>query len=737
MAAGGYRLGVDLGTSNTVAVLGRPDGRVTPLLFDGAPILPSCVCVTEDGDVVVGPDAIHSAASRPASFEPYPKRRIDDGTVLLGDVEVPVVDLLAAVLRRVADEANRVAGTTVGSVTLTHPAGWGAPRQEVLRAAAAVAGLPTPTLVAEPVAAAAYFVQVLGRSLPPGAALAIFDFGAGTFDASVVRREPNGFTTLAVEGLDAVGGIDIDAAIVEHIGEALTERAPEAWHRLLTDPAERRHNRALWDDVRAAKEMLSRSSSSMVHTPIEGPDLPLGREQFDALATPLLAQAVAATDKAIRAAGRTPAELAGVLFVGGSSRIPLASTLLHRSLGVAPTVLDQPEVVVANGALLATPAGPPPPVIDAVPVPQPRPVIRRPEPARAKLSRPLWIIAGLVVLAALVPTVRDGAATAFTDGLRAPLGPTGWVAVVGALALLATTGLHRAHAVERPRFGWLAGSGALAGAGFSVAVAITAVVAHMTNGGPLLDAKAFDANAADARTVESLQGAPGDLLIGVIVAGVAAAGLGLWLLAGRGGRAWPKSGLLRLAATAGAGAVLGLAAQTHAYGLVPDVNTLSEYAGSHISTLDAHLAEVHRERDTTFAFADRVLDAGGLRAAALGILFTVGVALVAIAVLLGAALARRWLSVAAGPVRAYAAGAGYGLFAAAGLALAYHAWTEYSYWGRWHRDSGGYWLPVPRPSLLSAVPTIWLVVAPPLAILLGLGAVAYVARSAGAARRRV
>src|SRR5690349_7397228 len=158
MAAGGYRLGVDLGTSNTVAVLAYPDGRVAPLLFDGAPILPSCVCLTEDGDIVVGPDALHAAAGDPASFEPYPKRRIDDGTVLLGNLEVPVVDLLAAVLRRVTDEAVRVAGAAVGSVTLTHPAGWGTHRQAVLRAAAAAAGLPAPALVAEPIAAAAYFV---------------------------------------------------------------------------------------------------------------------------------------------------------------------------------------------------------------------------------------------------------------------------------------------------------------------------------------------------------------------------------------------------------------------------------------------------------------------------------------------------------------------------------------------------------------------------------------------------
>jgi hypothetical protein len=223
-------------------------------------------------------------------------------------------------------------------------------------------------------------------------------------------------------------------------------------------------------------------------------------------------------------------------------------------------------------------------------------------------------------------------------------------------------------------------------------------------------------------TVEQLQGASGDLLIGVIVAGMAAAILGLWLLAGRGGRGTgildkPPTRPARLATIAVAGAVLGIAAQTHAYGLVPDVTAINESA------------DVQPERDAGFAFADRVLAAGGLQAAALGALFTAGVVIVAIAVVLVAALARRWLSAATAPVRAYAAGAGYGLFAVTGVALAYHAWTEFTYWSRWHRDGSGYWQPVPRPALLSAVPTVWLVAAPPLAVLLGLGVVAYLMKS--------
>ncbi|HEY1174868.1 MAG TPA: Hsp70 family protein, partial [Phytomonospora sp.] len=86
-------LGVDFGTSHTVAVFRRDDGTPSPLLFDGSPLLPSAVCAEPDGTLLTGRDAVHSARLRPERFEPNPKRRVDDGSVLLGDTEIPVTAL--------------------------------------------------------------------------------------------------------------------------------------------------------------------------------------------------------------------------------------------------------------------------------------------------------------------------------------------------------------------------------------------------------------------------------------------------------------------------------------------------------------------------------------------------------------------------------------------------------------------------------------------------------------------
>ena len=129
MSSGGYALGIDFGTSSTVAVLRWPNGRVQPLLFDGSPLLPSAVFASTSGPLIVGRDALHHGRFEPAQLEPHPKRRVDERTVLLGGREVAVVEMFAAVLRRVAVESARVTGGPVPAVAVTYPAGWAAEQQ--------------------------------------------------------------------------------------------------------------------------------------------------------------------------------------------------------------------------------------------------------------------------------------------------------------------------------------------------------------------------------------------------------------------------------------------------------------------------------------------------------------------------------------------------------------------------------------------------------------------------------
>ena len=349
-------LGIDFGTSNTVAVLaggGRPP-RV--LSIDGNSWMPSAVYVDDDDSLAVGRDAERKARLAPERFEPNPKRRIDDGEVLLGVRVVPVVDAIAAVLGRVGEEARRqLNGRNPDQVHLTHPAQWGSARQNVLLTAARAAGLGGAiSLLPEPVGAAAHFASLPGNALPPGSALAVYDLGGGTFDCAVVGSTPTGYTVLAEAGLPDVGGVDFDQTILDHLGRTAAAADPGRWQSL-TNPrtaGERRSARSLREDIRAAKETLSRYSQTELPLPEPFEDTLLTRRELDGLIRPAIVRTVELLSATIERAGVAPQRLAGVYLVGGSSRIPLVATVISDKLGIVASTLDQPETSVAMGAAI-------------------------------------------------------------------------------------------------------------------------------------------------------------------------------------------------------------------------------------------------------------------------------------------------------------------------------------------------------------------------------------------------
>ncbi len=341
-------LSIDFGTSSTVGVLSAFGRGPRAIEVDGSVTMSSAVYVNDDGLLVVGQDAERRARLDPSRFEPNPKRRIDEGTLRLGETEVDIADAFAAVLRRMGEEAERQLGRAPAQTRISHPAGWGAGRQDVLRAAAAKARFADVRLIPEPVAAAAHYASLGSRA---GGPIGVYDLGAGTFDCAVVGITQQGFTVLAEDGLPDLGSLDIDQALLVHIGRSVSHADPAQWQRLLRPQttADRRTRRALLQDVRDAKESLSRHAQT--HVPMAEPfgDVLVSRDELEALVRPSLLRSAELLAATIRRAGLTPAQLAGVYLVGGPSRMPLLATLLGRQLGVVPTTQDQPETAVAFG----------------------------------------------------------------------------------------------------------------------------------------------------------------------------------------------------------------------------------------------------------------------------------------------------------------------------------------------------------------------------------------------------
>jgi hypothetical protein len=352
-------LGIDFGTSSTVAVLTGDGGDLTPLLFDGSPLLPSAVHLDVAGGVLaVGGDAVRGGALDPDRYEPYPKLRAADATVTLGGTGVPVVHLFAAVLWAVHAEALRVTGGVAPlEVALTHPGSWGAHDRGALLTAASMAELPAARLVPSPVAVACTLLGRLRVPVPAGQCLVVYELGAGTFEVTVLRPTAGGPQVVAAAGLAGAGGLDVDAAIAAHLLSMTGDGG---------GPDGTGQRQLLLDSARLAKELLSAGTPAVVTVP-GGGEVTLTPEDLDRIATPLLRPTAELTLRTMRAAGVDAASVAGVFLAGGGTRMPLVTTLLHRVAGVRPVALERPELAAAEGSVamlaaapVAAPAGPAP-----------------------------------------------------------------------------------------------------------------------------------------------------------------------------------------------------------------------------------------------------------------------------------------------------------------------------------------------------------------------------------------
>jgi actin-like ATPase involved in cell morphogenesis len=336
-------LGVDLGTTWTAASVG---GEPLPLGEHG-PSMPSVVAVA-DGEVLVGWRAVRAAAADPASAAREFKRRLGDTTPIVVAGTPYGAETLTGHLLGGVVEAARSKGHEPGSVVLTHPAAWGEYKLDLLREAGRVAGLDAVGLVPEPVAAAQHHVRQ-GR-LHDGDVVAVYDFGGGTFDAAVVRVAGAGATLLGQpEGLERLGGIDLDQAVVAHVNAVLDGALSE----LDTSDADvRRAVQALRADCTAAKEALSADTETSIAVTVPGlqTQVRITRAELETAIRPRLAETLGALDRVIASTELAAGELAGIVLVGGSSRIPLVAELVASHTGRPLLTDSDPKMAVVLGA---------------------------------------------------------------------------------------------------------------------------------------------------------------------------------------------------------------------------------------------------------------------------------------------------------------------------------------------------------------------------------------------------
>ncbi len=266
-------------------------------------------------------------------------------------------------------------GAAPDAVVVTHPATYTNYRLDLLRDAVSRAGIANVAFLPEPHAAALHYAS-LGR-VPEGAAIAVYDLGGGTFDAAVLRRTGDSFEMIGeAKGLERLGGIDFDAAVLDHVDSRLGEQLGS-----VPDDASARAGLArLRADSRHAKEMLSSDTETTIPVIVPGVvgNVTLTRRELESVLRPRIRESVGVLKAAIASADLQPSELHGVLLVGGSSRIPLVRVVLHAEFDVTITADVDPEMAVAFGAAqhaatMPAPAPRPlaPPIMAPPPVPTP------------------------------------------------------------------------------------------------------------------------------------------------------------------------------------------------------------------------------------------------------------------------------------------------------------------------------------------------------------------------------
>jgi len=351
-----YHLGIDLGTTYTAAAVheGSPQrGPEVVTLGERGPTAPSVLCLQADGGFVAGDAAERHAVTEPHRIARQFKRRLGDPTpILVADAAVPAEVLTGQLLRWVVDTVVRArGGERPASIVLTHPANWGPYKRDLLDKAAEVAGVPGCLLVTEPQAAAISYASQ--ERVDEGAVVAVYDLGGGTFDAAVLRKEADGgFTILgSPEGIERLGGIDVDAALFARV----TGAVEEAYESLdPDDPQALAAVSRLRIECTQAKEGLSLDSE--IRVPVLLPNVQtqvrVTRAELEEMIRPTLAETVTALERALRSASLTPDAVDHVLLVGGSSRIPLVAQLVSSGLGRPVAVDTHPKHAVALGAAI-------------------------------------------------------------------------------------------------------------------------------------------------------------------------------------------------------------------------------------------------------------------------------------------------------------------------------------------------------------------------------------------------
>lgn len=384
-----YALGIDMGSARLTAAVLDDTGAPARLLRLGEHSATSAALYFGDSGLVVGDAAVDLGLEHPELLvRDYLARVGDDVPISVGGYVVAPEDAVALVARWVADRAEELEGGAPGTVTVTYPATWGSYRRTIVENALAGVGFGTAQLVGAGTAAVASRADFDGVAV--GQVVAVYDLG-GDFELTFLERGVDGDFVVRSGGcVEQHGGADFDDAVFAHVGSTLELESADA-----VSPAALSR---VWQTCTAAKEALSFDTEVTLPVDLDSSsaEVHLVRAEFEALIDDLVRSTIGTVRRQRERAGIH--ELAGILLVGGSARVPLVAELLSEEFRT-PIVIDRdPAASVALGAA----------TLGARSLPEPAPVAAVPEVRRTGIRKQLVLAAAAAAVIALSLVVPRG-----------------------------------------------------------------------------------------------------------------------------------------------------------------------------------------------------------------------------------------------------------------------------------------------------------------------------------------
>lgn len=331
-------IGIDLGTTNSLACVCR-EGK--PVLIPnslGETLTPSVVSVDENGEICVGAVAKERLISHPetsaASFKRY--MGTDKVFTLAGHDFTPQ-ELSSFVLRQLKEDAERFLNEEVTEAVISVPAYFNDNQRYATKEAGQLTGIHVERLVNEPSAAALTASRISGED--EGSYL-VFDFGGGTLDVSVVDYFDNIIEIIAVSGDNHLGGDDFDEVIA---------RSFCIHHQIAYDELEQQKRAALLHLSEQCKRELTRQDETELVWEAEDKKMPLTNLLLAGLSQELFDRISQVIAKALRDSDRTIEDMDEIVLVGGSSKMPVTALYLQTLLKRRPCMVASPDEVVAMG----------------------------------------------------------------------------------------------------------------------------------------------------------------------------------------------------------------------------------------------------------------------------------------------------------------------------------------------------------------------------------------------------